>query len=812
MTNKNYQPMPTGVLETEAQGAKYRLTSPTCLPNAGGFLWNQQMLIQANCRGYAIAQFMQPDAGKYVSGPALEAKTFMQPEQPYYANHPGRFFYIKDNVSGELFSAPYEPVRAKLERFEFINEAHQISWLVECLQLRVTLCLRLPTETAVECWQCQVENLGDRPRDISIYPYFPIGYRSWMNQSGHYDPALNAVVCRSIEPYQKVADYFKNQSLHELTFLACDRQPFSWETRQHVFEGEGGLHNPSALQAPSLANGQANYCTPTAVMQFNLDLGVGQSEKLHFVFGPAKHTAQIAEYQQQFLSDAEHTFAQLAERYQAYLAQGAGVLNVATPEPEFDAYVNHWMARQLYYHGDVNRLTTDPQTRNYLQDNMGMSYIKPATARAAFIRALSQQKASGEMPDGILLTANAELKYINQVPHTDHCVWLPICIQAYLDETGDYALLDCLLPFSDSEHMMSVAEHISLAMHWLDKSRDERGLSYINQGDWCDPMNMVGYQGKGVSVWLTLASAYALNLWSAILSEHQAQASDESLFFSQQAAVMNQAVNQLCWTGNWFARGITDAGRVFGTASDSQGQIFLNPQSWAWLSGAANAQQTASMLAAIAERLHTPFGAMMLAPGYTAMVEDIGRVTQKFPGTAENGSVYNHASAFYIYSLYRIGQADLAFEQLLKMLPKQDDMLQRGQLPLFVPNYYRGAFYQYPDEAGKSSQLFNTGTVAWYYRILVEQLFGISGCQRGLKIAPQLPSHWMRTKITRRFRGAIFSIEYQRLADISAMQVWVDNNLLEDRFISDFSECGHYQVRVLLPVVQQTAQPAAQPE
>ena len=88
--------------------------------------------------------------------------------------------------------------------------------------------------------------------------------------------------------------------------------------------------------------------------------------------------------------------------------------------------------RQVYYHGDVNRLTTDPQTRNLLQDHMGMAYLQPRTARAALLRALSQQEASGAMPDGILLVEGAQLKYINQIPHTDHCVWLPIFLQAYL--------------------------------------------------------------------------------------------------------------------------------------------------------------------------------------------------------------------------------------------------------------------------------------------------------------------------------------------------------------------------------------------
>ncbi|WP_289027779.1 hypothetical protein [uncultured Paraglaciecola sp.] len=785
------------ILECHNGGASYSLKSPTVLPNASAFLWNKKMLIQANCRGYAIAQFMQPEAGKYVSGPALEAKTFMQPEQPYYAHHPGRFVYVKDNGDGSIFSAPYEPVRAPLTHFEFIPEPHQISWVSEYKQIRVTLCLRLPTETAVECWQVKVENLSDVERDISVYPYFPVGYRSWMNQSGLFNVDLNAVVCRSIEPYQKVQDYFKNQCLHELTFLTSDVKVDAWETSQHIFEGEGGLHQPSAISAKSLSNSEANYCTPTAVMQFNMLLSKAETKTINLLFGPAKDHQQVSEYRSSLLQvDSFDTFA---TQYQGYLQKGRGVLQVETPDAEFDAYVNHWLARQLYYHGDVNRLTTDPQTRNYLQDNMGMTYILPEVGRAAFIRALSQQAATGEMPDGVLIVEGAELKYINQVPHTDHCVWLPICLKAYLDETADYAMLDELVGFSDGEEQATVAEHIIRAMQWLAKSRDERGLSYINQGDWCDPMNMVGYKGKGVSAWLTLASAYAINVWAEIehsaLSEHSA---DTKVLLTQ-AEEMNQKVNAYCWAGDRFARGITDDGRVFGTEKDEQGQLFLNPQSWAFLSGAASNEQVPLMLRAISENLETPYGCMMLAPSYTQMVEDVGRVTQKFAGTAENGSVYNHANAFYIYSLYTLGEGDLAFQQLKNMLPNSDDMQQRGQLPLFIPNYYRGAYYQYPAEAGKSSQLFNTGTISWFYRCLIENLFGVVGCKQGLKITPQLPSHWETAKINRAFRGATFDIKFTREKSCNKQMVWVNEVLLDGDCIDNVESGQTYQVKVILP-------------
>src|SRR5690625_8008733 len=87
---------------------------------------------------------------------------------------------------------------------------------------------------------------------------------------------------------------------------------------------------------------------------------------------------------------------------------------------------------------------------------------------------------------------------------------------------------------------------------------------------------------------------------------------------------------------------MTDDDVVFGISKDAEGRIFLNPQSWAILAGTCTEQQREKMIAAVEAQLETPYGVMMLAPSYTAMREDVGRVTQKHPGSAENGSVYNH--------------------------------------------------------------------------------------------------------------------------------------------------------------------------
>ncbi|MBV7535002.1 NdvB protein [Duganella sp. sic0402] len=788
------------MLRPTHNGDRYELTSPTAMPQAAGFLWNQKMMIQITCRGYATAQYMQPEPAKYAYAPNLEAKTFMQPEQNYYAHHPGRFFYIKDEETGEIFSAPYEPARAKVERFAFSVGKSNIAWTVEHLDVRVELTLGLPTADVVELWSLRLTNLSGRARKISVYPYFPIGYMSWMNQSGEYRADLGGVVASSVTPYQKVADYFKQKDFKDKTYFLCEHAPDAWEVRQSAFEGEGGLQHPSAIQAEQLGGSDARYETPTAAVQYRLALAAGEARDYRFIFGPAFDDAEIRAMRTKYLSAA--AFDSAAQEYAAYVASGDGCLRIETPDADLDNFVNNWLPRQVFYHGDVNRLSTDPQTRNYLQDNMGMSFIKPGVMRAAFLHALSQQEASGAMPDGILLAEGAELKYINQVPHTDHCVWLPVALKVYLDETGDYDILNEDVIGKESGVALTVSERVSSAMDWLLQARDKRGLSYIAQGDWCDPMNMVGYKGRGVSGWLTVATAYALNLWAEICETTGASSSlaESARHFRAGAHAVNRAANEHLWDGDWFARGITDDNVTFGIRKDKEGRIWLNPQAWAILSGAANAGQRASMLAQVDEHLVTPYGVQMFAPPFSAMRDDVGRVTQKHPGSAENGAVYNHAAVFYIYSLYTAGESERAYDLLRRMLPgpSEQDYLQRGQLPVFIPNYYRGAWREYPRTAGRSSQLFNTGTVSWVYLCFVEGLCGLKGTADGLSINPQLPAHWDGIKVARKFRHASFDVSIER-ADVEQVQVWDGDKRLTENVFTGIVAGGAYALKVLIP-------------
>jgi cellobionic acid phosphorylase len=783
------------LLQPAENGRRYELFSPTAMPKAGGFLWNQRMMVQMTCRGYATAQFMQPEPAKYSHAPNLEARTFIQPEQDYYAHHPGRFVYVKDEETSQLFSAPYEPVRAKLDRFVFSAGQSDLAWTVECLGIRVEMSVCLPTDDVAELWTVKVTNISGRPRKVSVYPYFTIGYMSWMNQEAEYNKELGGIVASSITPYQKAADYFKNKHLKDKTYFLCETTPDAWEAMQNAFEGEGGLHAPSALQGPTLKNGDARYESPTAAVQYRLALEANEEREYRFLFGPAVDAAEIRSMRDKYLS--KEAFAQSVRDYADYIVKGLGCLKIETPDKDLDNFVNNWLPRQVFYHGDVNRLTTDPQTRNYLQDNMGMCLIKPEVARKALKIALGQQEANGSMPDGIILVEGAELKYINQVPHTDHCVWLPIALEVYLAETADYSLLQEPITTTHGD-TYTVFERFCRAMDWLLHARDHRGLSYIAQGDWCDPMNMVGYKGKGVSGWLTVATGYALNIWATIC-EQQGK-TDVAQHYRAGAKEVNAAANAHMWDGDWFARGITDDNVVFGVKSDKEGRIWLNPQAWSILGGAASPEQRAKMLPQVDEQLGSPYGVAMFGPPFSGMREDVGRVTQKYPGQGENAAVYNHASIFYIYSLYTIGENDRAYKLLRQMLPgpSEEDYLQRGQMPVYIPNYYRGAWKLYPDRAGRSSQMFNTATVSWAYRCFIERLCGLRGDPEGLLIQPQLPSSWSGLKATRLFRGATFEVDIRR-GDVKEVTVSQDGQLLPEAHVKNIQAGARYRLSVVIP-------------
>ncbi|MEL6189878.1 MAG: NdvB protein, partial [Myxococcota bacterium] len=130
-----------------------------------------------------------------------------------------------------------------------------------------------------------------------------------------------------------------------------------------------------------------------------------------------------------------------------------------------------------------------------------------------------------------------------------------------------------------------------------------------------------------------------------------------------------------------------------------------------------------------------------------------------------------------------------------------EDTLQRGQLPNYLPNYYRGAIEQFPETAGRSSHLFNTGAASWLYRIVIEELYGLRGCRAGLRVSPKLPVAWKEARLRRRFREATLEVRFERSSSCEDMELFVDGERIEGAVIPNclLGTAEVLDVRVVLP-------------
>ena len=103
--------------------------------------------------------------------------------------------------------------------------------------------------------------------------------------------------------------------------------PTSWEVNQEAFEGEGGLHNPSAIQKQELAKGDAVYETPACSLQYRITLQAGSEQEFRFIFGPASDENEIAEirkplFQYRIINSDEDGFTRARKEYASYIEHG----------------------------------------------------------------------------------------------------------------------------------------------------------------------------------------------------------------------------------------------------------------------------------------------------------------------------------------------------------------------------------------------------------------------------------------------------------------------------------------------------------
>jgi cellobiose phosphorylase len=704
-----------------------------------------------------------------------------------------RYFYLKDQETGEAWSPLYQPLKTEPEAYECIHSLGSTEIRSVSQEIASSIHVFVPRAGQQEIWTVTLTNTGVKPRSLSLFTAFSLENGGVMGSKCQFDQESQILSSYSF-PYHVTYGQKAGCDDHtNVVYVYPDYPADSYDCSQRAFFGGDDIYElPAAVQKGHCSGRQAEAENPLGALQQIMTLQPGEQAVRHFVAGCASSLEEIRSSKAEL---AVKGYAVLLQEAEDYWEGITGMFRVETPDADVNAFMNIWLKKQIVMQTRTNRMSSYCPVRNQLQDALGYALVDPAGAAEYMISVLQGQERSGFIQQWIM-TDGSPPKNLCLLKHTDGPVWLVICMTALLNQCGDPELLLRQVGFKGSSDSATIYQHLLLAVDYMAGETGAHGLCLMGDGDWNDPINGPGRLGRGESAWNTMALVYAIQALLPFCGQLGDKENAEHL--NTLAGRLADTVNRTCWDGAWYVAGFDDDGTPFGTAQDEEGQLFLNTQTWAIMSGIAGGERLEQCLAAI-ESLDTPFGPRLLEPPFSGWNPKWGRISLKLAGTTENGSVYCHASMFKAFADCIAGRGSEAWQTISRTLPTNPDNPpeENGQVPIFVPNYYFGLADS--PNYGKSSHHVSTGTVGWMLWTTLEYALGIRATAHGLVIDPCIPAEWPEYIVERKYRSASYRIHVLNPARISrgTVKVTVDGEAWADATLP-YEAGREYRVTVRL--------------
>ncbi len=93
--------------------------------------------------------------------------------------------------------------------------------------------------------------------------------------------------------------------------------------------------------------------------------------------------------------------------------------------------------------------------------------------------------------------------------------------------------------------------------------------------------------------------------------------------------------------------------------------MWLNPQSWAVISGLASCQQANAAMNNVYERLNTSYGALLMDPPYHAHSFDGALAVIYNQGAKENSGIFSQSQGWLILAEALLGHGNRAFSYFM---------------------------------------------------------------------------------------------------------------------------------------------------
>ena len=748
----------------------------------------------------------------------------------------GRYFYINDDDN--IWSPGWSPVKKDLEFYEC---RHGMGYTVisgKSNGLKATVTFFVPNNYKGEVQKVTLKNEGTTPKEFKFFSFLEWCLWNAEDDSTNFQRNFNtgevevegSTLFHKTE-YKERRDHFAFYTVNsEIEGYDCDRETF-----MGLYNGFG---NPQAVLAGKANNSKADGWSPIASHCLNISLAPGESKDLVFILGYVENPQE-----EKFNADGsmnksrayamieqfnttEKVDAALAELKQSW-SDLLSKYTVNTPDDKMNRMVNIWNQYQCMVTFNMSRSASYFESgigrgmgfRDSNQDLLGFVHQIPDRARERILDLAATQFEDG----GCFHQYQPLTKKGNDAvggDFSDDPLWMILSTAAYIKETGDYSILDEMVPYRNDEKLaQTMMHHLQQSFYRVVNNVGPHGLPLSMRADWNDCLNLSCFSntpGESFQTWTSpkygddkyskvAESLFVATLFTYAGPEYVALCKHQGLNDKAEAAQaeidkMKKLICEYGYDGEWFLRAYDDFGRKVGSKECEEGKIFIEPQGFAVMSEIGKDKgYDLKTLESIDKYLNCKHGLVLNNPAFTKYYIEYGEISTYPAGYKENAGIFCHNNAWIICAEAYVGHGDKAFEYYSKIAPAYlEDISDLHRTEPYV--YAQMIAGKDAGRFGEAKNSWLTGTAAWNFVAVSQYMLGIIPDYDGLKIDPSIPSEWDGFKATRQFRNATYQISVSNPSHVSkgVKSVTVDGNAIEGNILPVFADGKEHTVEVVL--------------
>ena len=701
----------------------------------------------------------------------------------------GKYIYIKEKDI--VWNPGWQPVKTELDSYECRHGLGYSRFTSKKDELEASLLTFIPLEDTCEISHLTLTNHSNVSKDISLFSYVEWCLWDADDDMKNFQRNLNTGEVEVIDQVIYHKTEYRERRNH-YAFHSVNTKTSGYDTDRDDFLGAyHGPESPEAVFSGSCHNSIASGWSPIAAHQIDVTLAPGESRTIIFLTGyaenpdaekweapgiinktPAKKIIEkyaTDDTVYQAFADLKTYWEDLLSHYQIQ-SKNDKVNRMVNIWNQYQCMVTFNMSRSAsYYESGIGR---GMGFRDSCQDLLGFVHLIPERARQRIIDIASTQFKDGSayhQYQPLTKRGNSDIGS----GFNDDPLWLIAGTSAYIRETGDFGILNEMVPFdNDISTAVPLMEHLKQSLDYIITHKGPHGLPQIGRADWNDCLNLncfsehpgESFQTFGPSEGPVAESVFIAAMFVkygeeyAKLCEYTGE-SEEARRARTEVTKMYESVLTHGWDGKWFLRAYDANSNKVGSKECEEGQIFIETQGFCPLAGIGIQEGLAKeALDSVKERLDTKYGVLLLQPAYTRYHLELGEITSYPPGYKENAGIFCHNNPWVSVAETMIGRGTRAFEIYQKTCPayvEEFSEIHRTE-PYVYSQMVAGRDAPHFGEA-KNSWL--TGTAAWTFTNISQYILGIMPTLDGLSINPCIPEDFGDFQIKRKFREGTYYIQ-----------------------------------------------------